>query len=215
VYLFFDTETSGLPRDWQAPPSIGPNWPRLVTIAWLVVDVDGRELRSHHVLIRPVGWDKIDPGAQAAHGISIEKARAEGVSIGPELEWFRREVDAAQAVLAHNYNFDSRVVASEFLRQGRVDPFVGKAQLCTMIASTPIANIPPTAKMIAAGRNHPKSPSLAELHRFLFGDDPIDQHDAMGDTRTCKKCFFELRRRDLLPSIGDSSVSVAAKGGAA
>ena len=35
TYLFFDTETTGLPRNWSAPVSDLNNWPRLVQIAWI------------------------------------------------------------------------------------------------------------------------------------------------------------------------------------
>ena len=32
-YLFFDTETTGLPRNYKAPSSDTRNWPRLVQLA--------------------------------------------------------------------------------------------------------------------------------------------------------------------------------------
>jgi DNA polymerase III epsilon subunit-like protein len=39
--VFFDTETTGLPRDYNAPSSKLDNWPRLVQLAWIVSDYDG------------------------------------------------------------------------------------------------------------------------------------------------------------------------------
>ncbi len=33
MYLFFDTETTGLPRNWHAPASDLANWPRLIQLA--------------------------------------------------------------------------------------------------------------------------------------------------------------------------------------
>jgi len=30
MYLFFDTETTGLPRNWKAPVTDLDNWPRMV-----------------------------------------------------------------------------------------------------------------------------------------------------------------------------------------
>lgn len=33
MYLFFDTETTGLPKNWKAPVSDLNNWPRLVQLA--------------------------------------------------------------------------------------------------------------------------------------------------------------------------------------
>ena len=36
MYLIFDTETTGLPKNWNAPVSDIDNWPRCVQIAWQV-----------------------------------------------------------------------------------------------------------------------------------------------------------------------------------
>ena len=39
-YLFFDTETTGLPLRWNAPITDIANWPRLVQLAWIVYDTE-------------------------------------------------------------------------------------------------------------------------------------------------------------------------------
>ena len=36
IYLFFDTETTGLPKSWKAPVTDTENWPRIVQIAWIL-----------------------------------------------------------------------------------------------------------------------------------------------------------------------------------
>jgi len=41
MYLFFDTETTGLPKSWKAPVTDLNNWPRLVQLAYLQYDKDG------------------------------------------------------------------------------------------------------------------------------------------------------------------------------
>ena len=46
MYLFFDTETTGIPRNYKAPASDFKHWPRLVQIAWLVTDATGNEIAS-------------------------------------------------------------------------------------------------------------------------------------------------------------------------
>jgi DNA polymerase-3 subunit alpha len=35
-YLIFDTETTGVAKDFKAPPSTGDNWPRIVQLAWSI-----------------------------------------------------------------------------------------------------------------------------------------------------------------------------------
>jgi len=42
--IFIDTETTGLPRRRNAPYSEVSNWPRLVQLAWVIVDDNGKEL---------------------------------------------------------------------------------------------------------------------------------------------------------------------------
>ena len=44
MYLFFDTETTGLPKNWKAPITDLENWPRLVQLAWLVYDNIGNKI---------------------------------------------------------------------------------------------------------------------------------------------------------------------------
>jgi hypothetical protein len=41
MYLFFDTETTGLPKNWKAPVTDLNNWPRLVQLAFLLFDNNG------------------------------------------------------------------------------------------------------------------------------------------------------------------------------
>ena len=46
-YLFFDTETTGLPNDYNASPNQLDNWPRIVQIAWLLHDCEGNEISKN------------------------------------------------------------------------------------------------------------------------------------------------------------------------
>ena len=46
MYIFFDTETTGFPRNWKAPVTDVDNWPRMVQIAWMVYDEMGNKLRD-------------------------------------------------------------------------------------------------------------------------------------------------------------------------
>ena len=41
MYLFLDTETTGLPLRYGRPAAQIGNWPRLVQVAWLLTDADG------------------------------------------------------------------------------------------------------------------------------------------------------------------------------
>jgi DNA polymerase III subunit epsilon len=56
-----------------------------------------------------------------------------------------------------------------------------------------LVNLPPTAKMVAAGFNKPKPPKLAEVILFLFGEELQGAHDAMVDVRATARVHFHLQ----------------------
>jgi DNA polymerase III epsilon subunit-like protein len=189
MYLFFDSETSGLPRDWNAPVSQVENWPRVVELAWSCCDADGNLADTRSYLIRPDGF-VISPGAAAVHGITTERARAEGVALPPVLGEFAAAVQAADLIVAHNLAFDENVVGAEFLRAGLSNALAGKRRFCTMKSTTDLCRIP--------SRHGFKWPSLVELHRILFGQDFAGSHGARADCDACARCFFALRERGLV-----------------
>ena len=55
MYLIFDTETTGLPKSWNAPIIDTDNWPRCIQIAWQLHDNMGNVLEHNNFLIQPDG----------------------------------------------------------------------------------------------------------------------------------------------------------------
>jgi DNA polymerase III epsilon subunit-like protein len=188
MYLFFDTETSGLPRDWSAPASGGENWPRIVQLAWLSCGDAGQPLASNQYLIKPQGFT-ISRQAAAVHGITTELAIRNGVDLAPVLKDFSAAIRAAKSVVGHNVEFDRKVIQSELLRAGLPDPFAGKPQQCTMKETAAVCKLP--------GKCGYKWPSLTELHRHLFGTAFEGSHGALADAEACMRCFFRLRELGL------------------
>ena len=81
-YLFFDTETTGMPDDFDAPVTDTENWPRVVQIAWAHVSTDPHAIdRTLSYIIRPDGFT-IPKDAAEVHGITTERAVAEGCPRG-------------------------------------------------------------------------------------------------------------------------------------
>jgi DNA polymerase-3 subunit epsilon len=185
MYLFFDTETTGLPRNWKAPVSDLENWPRLVQLAFLVYDGLGRKLHEDSYIIKPEGWS-IDPGAARIHGITESRALREGVAMQVALGALQAELDQCDTLVAHNMAFDEKIVGAEFLRMTRRNPLDGKSRLCTMEVSTPLLKL--------EGYYGYKWPKLSELHEYLFGVDFEEAHDAGADIAATARCFWEMRR---------------------
>jgi len=189
MYLFFDTETTGLPLRWNAPVSDLSNWPRAVQIAWAECSPTGAVLKERSFLIRPDGYS-IPKEATRIHGITTARAKREGVPLLDVLKEFVASVATASTVVAHNLAFDESVVAAECLRQAVPYCFDRLQRVCTMKASTEYCRIP--------GPHGCKWPTLEELHQVLFAEAAENAHDAASDVRACVRCYFELKRRRVI-----------------
>jgi len=185
MILFFDTETTGLPRNYKAPVTDLANWPRVVQIAWLLTDDGGAEIASAERIVRPDGY-VIPPESSRVHGITTERALREGVPLPEVLGDARAAIDKAAVMVAHNMSFDEKILGAEFLRAGLPNVVEAKTRLCTMQAATDFCALP--------GRYGYKWPSLAELHARLFNESFDGAHQALVDVRACARCFVELRR---------------------
>jgi DNA polymerase III subunit epsilon len=183
--LFFDTETTGIPRNYKALVSDLDNWPRLVQIAWIVMDDSENEIKSAEYIIKPNGF-LIPKEAARIHGITTELASKSGVDLGPVLEEITEDIAAAAAIIAHNMQFDEKILGAEFLRMGHLNAIDGKPRKCTMQSSKNFCRIP--------GPYGNKWPKLQELYKILFLEGFGNAHSALADVRACSKCYFELRR---------------------
>lgn len=186
MYIFFDTETTGFPRNWKAPVTDLNNWPRMVQIAWVVYDETGNSTDEQNYIIQPEGYT-IPRKVELVHGISTARAKAEGEDLAKVLEHFAETLMNIEMVVAHNIAFDEKIVGAEFLRKNITHSFYQKEMYCTMKNTTNIVRLP--------GRYGYKWPSLDELHRFLFHETFAEQHNALADIRATAKCFWELKKR--------------------
>jgi len=189
--FFFDTETTGLPRDWNAQlhPRTLNNWPRMIQLAWIFCDDNGNELSAGSTIIQPDGF-VVPPDATRVHGITTEIARAKGRPLVAVLDEVLPLIEQATFAVAHNIAFDEKILGAEFMRQGRPTPFLKKPMHCTMKEATQFCAIP--------GHYGFKYPNLNELHKKLFGKPVTRAHDAGVDVRACKDIYFELRARGIM-----------------
>jgi DNA polymerase III epsilon subunit-like protein len=185
--LFFDTETTGLPKNYKAPVKDVDNWPRLVQLAWLLATAEGTVIARGDDIVQPDGWTISDKAA-GVHGITTERATAEGKPLKVVLADFVKLVLEPDVLLvAHNIDFDYKVVGAEFYRLGYTELLAAynhKRMICTMRASTDYVAIPSEWGY--------KWPKLQELHRKLFAEDFKEAHNAAADIAATAKCFFKL-----------------------
>lgn len=196
LYLFLDTETTGLPTRYDAPASDVRAWPRMVQVAWMLADAQGHELASHCHLIRPEGFT-IPAEAVRIHGITTELARLHGVDVHRALDELVVDLPQARLLVGHNLEFDYGVVGAEFFRAGStVNPLDGLQRYCTMKTTADLCRIP-------GGYRGYKWPTLDELHWTLFRQELKAGHDALADARACAKCYFALLNRTLPAGAGE------------
>jgi DNA polymerase III subunit alpha len=185
MYIVFDTETTGLPRNYDAPMTDLDNWPRLVQIAWQLHDARGKLLSNNNFIVKPEGFT-IPYNAEKVHGISTERAIQEGHDLDKVLHLFHVDVEKANYLVGHNIGFDINVVGSEFLRKKIPMKLQKMKELDTKDLSTDYCAIP-------GGKGGKfKWPTLTELHHKLFGNGFEDAHDAAYDVDATAKCFFGL-----------------------
>jgi len=190
MYLIFDTETTGLPRDYKAPISAVGNWPRCIQLAWQLHDDLGQLVEAQSFLIKPEGFD-IPFDSERIHGISTQLATEQGHDLSKVAELFNEALDKAKFVVGQNLDFDLKIMGCEFFRLSKETQLLEKYTLDTCTEAT--------AKMckIAGGIGGKfKLPTLSELHVHLFGDRFEDAHNASADVEATARCFMELVRRD-------------------
>ena len=185
MYLFFDTETTGVPLDWHAPVSAVHNWPRLVHIAWLQYERSRRLVMKRDHIIKPRGFTIPQTAAQI-HGITTERAKKDGVALNGVLKAFSSAVDESSIIVAHNMNFDEKIIGAEFIRAKVKNALATKRRICTMEAATPHCKLP--------GPHGYKWPKLSELYQHLFGKGLDEAHNPVADVEACMECFFELKK---------------------
>jgi len=191
MYLIFDTETTGLPKNWNAPITDINNWPRCIQIAWQLHDEMGRLIEHQDYLIRPDGFN-IPYDAERIHGISTELAQAEGIALSEVLEKFNVALSKAKYIVGQNLGFDVNIMGCELHRMG-VDSLMSSMPVldtCTEVTAS-LLRLP-------GGRGGKfKLPTLTELHQYLFDVPFSEAHNATADVEATTRCFLELIRRDV------------------
>ena len=181
MYLVLDTETTGLPANFSAPITDSDNWPRLVELAWGVYSESGEVRSTGQLLVRPEGF-AISSAAVEVHGITTEKAKAEGIDLAEALEQLVNASANCRYLVGHNLEYDLAIVGAELHRLKWTTFEEGKQLVCTMRMGTAL----PSSKQGS------KPPKLHELYTTLFGEELMCAHRAGADVAACARCLFAL-----------------------
>lgn len=187
--LFFDTETTGLPKNYKLHYTETDNWPRLVQLAYILCDSNGKIIDKGSWIVKPI--DFIIPSeASNIHRITNEKAQMEGLSINIILNNFKSILNQSDILVAHNISYDVNIIGAELTRLNIKSNLDSIKKICTMEKSTNFCAI--------EGHYGYKWPKLSELFIKLFNTNFEEAHDAEVDIEATYKCFWELVNKKIL-----------------
>ena len=191
MFLVFDTETTGLPKKWNAPVSDSNNWPRCVQLAWQLHDAKGDLISNHSYLIKPENFT-IPFEAEKIHGISTELALETGKNLGEVLELFIKDYNKSGFLVGHNVKFDINIAGAELFRLGHSIDITKKDVLDTC------SELTAQVTKLPGGRGGKyKYPTLIEIYSILFQEKFNEAHNASADVEATSRVFFELVRKSV------------------
>jgi DNA polymerase-3 subunit alpha len=183
-YVIFDTETSGLParKGWDTyhnPAQYDKYYSnsRMIELGYILYE-DGKEIKRYESLVIP---DNYEINNSHIHGITTDKANADGRPIQDVLTQFESDLVGVDMIVGHNVLFDKNIVLAEAYRYGRHNlvRLMDIKYACTM----------------GLGKTHMnsyKSPKLIELYAYLFGGSLVQTHRALSDAIATAECFHYM-----------------------
>lgn len=182
MYLHYDFETEGLNVEGQ--PSDHPDQPGPISLTAILDDPEGNTLEIYNTLIKPNKG--VQPEAFAIHGISTERAEAEGVPVAEAIRIFATLAAGAKILSAFNHFFDFKMAKVGCARMGdegeRIRQLLEtKTSICTMDSAR---------KFLGAGRYI----KLMVAHERLLGVKFDKAHESMADTQAHRQIFYHLKR---------------------
>jgi len=203
LIYFYDFETNGFPL-WKEPSS-DPGQPHIVQCAAVLVDADTRKtVHSFDLTVRPTADWGIPEEVSNIHGITTERALAVGLPESQVVAMLLAFHKIAGLRIGHNQPFDARIMRIALRRFGSeatADDWKAGMSYCTQSRSTPICKLPPSEKMLAAGRKHHKTANLGEAFFHFTGGAIENAHTAMADTLACMRVYWAIQ--DLTPTQED------------
>ena len=211
-YLVFDVETTGLLPRSQKNGVVVPisEYPHILQISFAVYDITQKKIIREYDAYVKVAEDVVIPDeVSKLTGISREMVNEKGRSIVDVLEKFYEMYMFCHGLVAHNMEFDEKMILIELERNRErimeVAPYCfhtfndtfekihGIERFCTMKKGTNICNIMVPSKL-PNGKPRKKWPRLGELYQHLFPSENVEGfHNSMVDVLACLRCFMKMK----------------------
>ena len=132
-------------------------------------------------IIKPDDWI-IEPEMTEIHGITMEQAMDVGIPEIEALEMFLALNEGCEKRIAYNTTFDNRIIriaTKRYLDDARIDKWKAGPYECAMALS----------RKVMGGKN----PKLEVAFKYFMGDELINAHNAMADTKACMDVYFAAK----------------------
>jgi DNA polymerase-3 subunit alpha len=222
--MIFDTETTGLFTPKKNPISnaaaadsnvhplatdqtVIEQKPYITQLSMIVYDMNEKKIcQVFNSYIKIPSNVPISEESMKITGITRELCETKGIDICKALEVFFQFYKSSDCVVAHNLEFDKRMILTELERNyhhfggndqmlNMFNPIFERLnnidQYCTMRGSSKYCNI--LTSKDGALRKFPKYPKLNEFYQKLFNEEPTNLHDSLVDTLVCMRCFLKFR----------------------
>jgi DNA polymerase III epsilon subunit-like protein len=181
--LVVDVETDGLPNDLRAEVDDPDNWPNIIQIAWILLDKDDNVCAKDSVVIN-------DQEIKSKNYVNIDFDQLDiiGLKLRDALEKFSTYVEVAWYFIAHNAEFDFKVLKAAY-KKVALDSRLDKLEkLCIMKSSKDFC------KLEGDHNIDYKYPKLEELYYCLFNEEVLGLHNAEKDVLAATKCYIRLKQ---------------------
>lgn len=176
-YMVIDTETSGIPDYRKGADAEGQ--PRLAELAIVFLDGEMMPESARAYYIRPNGWS-MSPEAVAVNNLTDEYLREHGVDVSVALEAYSAGIMSGRVVIAHNAQFDCKIMRGELRLAGMPDLFEQTRNVCTMRSVS--ANMKGQVKKLNGKGGYPRLIDLASHFGIHY---PSGAHSATVDAAIC------------------------------
>lgn len=192
MYLLFQTSTAGPSVQGYEPITNTAAWPRIICIAWSILDDSFNTIAQNYYLVKPQQSWTVDQTRHMQSPITYSKALLYGVDLWYALGQFLAVArDTRLTLVAHNAMREKKIIGAELFRLGlKVNliyrDLINRRDICTEREAAIYANM----QQLRSGER----PSLPALYRHFFQSDiaNIGEHP-LELLRAHEECWQQLR----------------------
>ena len=213
--LIFDVETTGLlPKMNGAEIPALIAYPYIIQFSFILYNMLSRTIeRKYNYYIDIPKHIEISEKITELTGVTREILNKKGQSLIIALDNFYDCYMLADTVVAHNFDFDSKMIQIETQRNFDLireqmpyglnifniiyERLHSIDRYCTMRQGTNLCNImihKTDISGVVIGKPYKKWPTLLELYVHFFQTAPQNLHNSMMDVLVCLRCYLKMRK---------------------